>query len=187
MAWFREHRSAMRLCVLALLIIALLGPWAYDAVMVPDEYACGPSLVRLGPGFCGDPMTGWFVIGSYGLNFFSVLWALISGARPFAEAGRELLTALAFLPLLPVLSSVLLIARGGKRSFQVFHWIALGLLASLMVWFIRAEVPSVISLRTWGPWLYLATLALGIIGEGWLLVSRSRFRERGENELVEIS
>ena len=82
---------------------------------------------------------------------------------------------------------MLLIARGGKRSFQVFHWIALGLLASLMVWFIRAEVPSVISLRTWGPWLYLATLALGIIGEGWLLVSRSRFRERGENELVEIS
>lgn len=165
MAWFRNHRTVMRLCVLAMLIVALLGPWVYEALSVPDEYPCGPSLVRIRPGFCGDPMSGLVIIGYYGLNFFSVLGSLISGARPFAEAGRELLTVLAFLPLLPILSSVLFIARSGKRSFQVFHWTALVLLAGLMAWFIRAEVPSVVSLRTWGPWLYLAALILGLAFE----------------------
>jgi len=187
MVWLREHMAVARLFVLALLIIALLGPWVYEALSVPDEYACGPSLVRIRPGFCGDPMSGWFVMGYFGIGFFGVLWALISGARTFQDAGKELMVALVWLPVLPMLSSLLLLLwRGEHPRLKAFHRVALLLAIGLTLVFIIAEQPSVVSVRMWGPWLFLAAAGLGWIMERWFLVSSSRSRKRGENELAEI-
>jgi len=188
MAWFREHRTLMRLCVLALLIIALLGPWVYEALSVPDEYACAPSLVRIRPGFCGDPMSGWFVMGYFGVGFFGVLGSLLSGARTFQDAGKELMVALVWLPVLPLLSSLLLLLwRGEHPRLNTLHRATLLLALGLALIFIIAEKPTVVSLQMWGPWLFLAAAGLGWMMERWFQVSSSRSRKRGENELVEIS
>ncbi len=163
MAWLREHLTVVRLCVLALLIIALLGPWVYENLSVPDQYDCAPSLVRIRPGFCGDPMSGWFVIGYFGMAFLGVLWALISGAATFQQAGPGLIAALVWLPILPLLSSLLLLLwRDEHPRLRGFHMAVLLLLIGLTLLFIIIEKPTVISIRMWGPWLFLITLIAGL-------------------------
>lgn len=160
MSWIRDHMRLFRLIVLALLVIALLGPWVYEAVYMPDSYACVSPLVRIRPNFCGDPMAGMFVIAYFGMGFFTVLGDLLSGARAFQDAGRELLTALAWLPLLPLLSSLLLLWRGER--LRGFHRAVLGLALVATAYFIVAEDPSVFSVQLWGPWLFFIALIIGL-------------------------
>lgn len=163
MACLREHLTIVRLCVLALLIIALLGPWVYENLSVPDQYDCAPSLVRIRPGFCGDPMSGWVVIGYFGMAFLGVLWALISGAATFQDAGPNLIAALVWLPILPLLSSLLLLLlwRDEQPRLRAFHMAALLLMIGLTLLFIIAGEPTVIS-HMWGPWLFLLALVAGL-------------------------
>ncbi|GAP12496.1 hypothetical protein LARV_00231 [Longilinea arvoryzae] len=177
MGWLREHLTLVRLCVLALLIIALLGPWVYENLSVPDEYDCAPSLVRIRPGFCGDPMSGWFVMGYFGVGFFGVLWALLSGATTFQEAGPNLIAGLVWLPVLPLLSSLLLLWRGERPRLKGAHMVALLLMIGLTLVFIIAEDPTVVSIHMWGPWLFLAALAAGLAVE-----SVTAFRSRSGAE-----
>jgi len=174
MVWLREHMVVARLFVLALLIIALLGPWVYEALSIPDEYACQPPLVRIRPGFCGDPMSGWFVLGYLGVGFFGVLWALISGVHTFQDAGKELMVGLVWLTALPLLSSLLVMLRGEHPRLKAFHRVALLLAMALTLVFIIAEQPSVVSVRMWGPWLFLAALIAGLGLEVASLLGRKK-------------
>lgn len=160
MYWIRSHIRILRLIVLALLVIGLLGPWVYESIYIPDQYACTPPLVRIRSNICGDPMSGWFVIGYFSLGFFAVLDALLSGARAFQDAGRELLAALVWLPLLPLLSSLLLLWRGER--LRVFHRFALALVLGATAVFIATEDPSVFSVQLWGPWLFFVVLIIGL-------------------------
>lgn len=165
MDWISRHKTALRLAVFFLLLIGLLGPWIYEPLLVPNNAKCLLPAVRIRPGICGQPMSGLFVMSYFGAGFFTVLGALIGGSRSFAAAGRELAMALVFLPLIPLFSSLLLIWQSRKRVLQAFHWTALVLSTGLAAWFIAAEVPSVVSLHTWGPWLFLAALLIGLAVE----------------------
>jgi hypothetical protein len=173
MDWISTHIRILRLVTLALLVIGLLGPWVYEAIYMPDQYECTPPLVRIRPNICGDPMTGMFVIGYFSMGFFTALGGLLSGARAFQDAGRELLAALVWLPLLPLFSSLLLVWRG--QRLRGFHCAMLMLGLGVSAYFIVAEHPSVFSPQLWGPWLYLITLILGLSLEiGIMLKSRPR-------------
>lgn len=173
MSWISDHIRILRLIVLALLVIGLLGPWIYESVYMPDSYACVPPLVRIRPNICGDPMSGMFVIAYFGMGFFTVLGDLLSGTRAFQDAGRELLAALAWLPLLPLLSSLLLLWRGER--LRVFHRAVLVLSLGVTAFFIVAEDPPVFSPQLWGPWLFFVTLFIGLALEIAVTV-KSRLR-----------
>ena len=47
MIWMNEHKRALRVALLILLLVAIAGPWAYDQVNVPAEYPCTDPFVRL--------------------------------------------------------------------------------------------------------------------------------------------
>ena len=58
MSWIVEHKRLWGIAILALLLLAILGPWAYDQINVPAEYPCSAPFIRLEGDFCGVPYSG---------------------------------------------------------------------------------------------------------------------------------
>ena len=59
MSFIVENKVQMRIFILALLIIAMLGPWTFDLINVPAQYLCDEPFVRLYGDFCGSPVSGF--------------------------------------------------------------------------------------------------------------------------------
>lgn len=172
MNWVSQNRLALRLAALAVLIAGLLGPWGYEFIAVPDEYVCTPPYVRVRSNFCGDPLSGIWFISNLGLDFFSVLGAVVSGQRSFQDAGRELLSVLAWLPALPLIGTLLLTLRPASRGLRGFQLAALLLATGVTVLFIPAN-PDKSDPRLWGPRLFLVGLLAGLIVE-WRLAGKMK-------------
>jgi hypothetical protein len=128
MSWLEKHKRIWRTAIFILLILAVLGPWAYERISVPAEYACSPPYIRLEGDFCGFPWSwirGFFWV-SGGLISISV--GMVTGELIFIEWIREIFVSLLlFLPLLPFFSTLLLILREDHPHRQVFTIIAWGL------------------------------------------------------------
>jgi hypothetical protein len=54
-----KHRKITRVAILILFITSMLGPWMFDLINVPAEYACSKPNVRLYGDFCGMPVPGF--------------------------------------------------------------------------------------------------------------------------------
>lgn len=160
---FIRYRHALRLAILALLIISLLGPWAYDKIGVPAEFPCEWPIVRLYGDFCGMPMSWFSAFMLFAGDFFYILRELIRGA--FTGRGRELLgVVLLALPILPLISTLFLLKKKDSPRLPIFHLIALGLgcVFSLFVLFSQQRVNI---LLLWGAWLYLIAAAGAVVVE----------------------
>lgn len=158
--WSVRHKTALRLTILVLLIISLLGPWAYDRVHVPAEYACNDPFVRLEGDFCGLPMSWFSGFLLFAGGFFHILRHLITGT--FTGRGRELLGVFILtLPILPLFSSLLILKKKKPSRLRGFHLIAWGLGCIFPV-FIVVFQPNVPLLLLWGAWLYLL-VAVGAV------------------------
>ncbi|MBL8107912.1 MAG: hypothetical protein JNJ72_20255, partial [Anaerolineales bacterium] len=116
-----QNISIIRVVVLLLLILALLGPWAFDQINVPAEYDCSP-FIRLNGDFCGMPMSGIRFFQLWVGGFFYMLFELISGK--FMGQGQEFLLVLAILPLLPFFTTLLLLWKKDARQLRTAHLIA---------------------------------------------------------------
>jgi hypothetical protein len=135
MTWTNEHRRIWRTSALLLLVVALIGPWAFDRIHVPAEYPCSPPNFRIEGDFCGVPISGERIFASVLGYFGSKAAALITGARSFSDAARELLFSFRLLLLfLPFFTTLFLILRGER--WQIFHVVACGLAAvtGLFLW-----------------------------------------------------
>jgi hypothetical protein len=169
MVWINEHKKVWRVAVLVLLLVAIMGPWAFDRVNVPSEYPCSPPDVRLEGDFCGLPVRGITVFCFMAVAFINISVELVTGATVLTDRAREFLFSM-FLPLvvLPFVSTFLLILRGDRRRRQVFGIVTwglatgVGLLAGVLVglssglkyfWFL------------WGIWLYIGLAAIALVLE----------------------
>jgi len=159
MNWLKSHKRIWRTAVLTLLMLALLGPWAFDLLSVPAENACQPPTVRIDSRFCGDPMSGLTAVFSMLPQGFAFLSALVTGTLNAARPGNEWLTLLFWLPLLVLLSLALLVVWPKLRGWLAFHLAFLALTAvaaGVYMSFIPADRIGMV----WGLWLFLAaTLA----------------------------
>ncbi len=155
MNWLKSHKRIWRTAILAVLIVAVLGPWAFDLLSVPAENACQPPTVRIDSQFCGIPVSGLTAVFNTVPQGFAFLSALVTGNLNAARLGNAWLTLLFWLPLLALLSLVLLVIWPKLRGWLVFHLAILALTAvaaAVYTSFIPADRIGIV----WGLWLFLA-------------------------------
>lgn len=180
MTWIYQHRKVLRVMILALLSLALTGPWLFDLINVPSQYDCHAPNVRLYGDFCGVPMSGikflsWIVFG-----FIYASKELGSGSMVFVDWGREfLLSLLLFLILLPFFSTLILILSGDRRGLQVFSVVAWGLALGLCLLLSISNYPELFW-ALWGIWLYIGVAAGALILELLVFVGGRRTLGSGD-------
>ena len=157
-ARYIERINSWRVISLALLILALIGPWTYDVIYVPAEYACQPPNIRLEGDFCGLPMSGMQVIFFLLEAFISISIGFVNGTAVIADRVREYLFTIFFLlPVPPFISTLVMFWKKDSRRLQAIHVIIWGLAAIMgLVWslFVLAD-PHPQKWRLWGVWFYL--------------------------------
>ena len=160
-----EGQRKWRIALLIAMLVAFLGPWAFDLINVPAQYECSAPNIRLYGDFCGMPLPGFLVTLWTGFNFASIVIGLLTGETVFSDRIRELLISpLLLLPLLPVFSTLLLILRGNtlrRQVFAVVSWV-LAIAAGL---FISFQINPRQLWASWGLWLYIVLGLYGLIFE----------------------
>jgi hypothetical protein len=167
MEWMNASSNIWRGFVLGLLVVALMGPWVFDQINVPAQYACSAPFIRLEGDFCGVPLSGIWILGAVGLSVVG----LLGGAVTLAEAGRAFLI-LAVLGL-PLISTAVVLLRGSRRRWIGFQLATFGLTAGMLL-LSGLFSASNRTLLLWGPWLYLAVIGVTLLLEGVGLAARSR-------------
>jgi hypothetical protein len=169
MNWIKEGNRPWRIVFLGLLIVGLSGPWGYDLIHVPFEYPCSEPWVRLEEDFCGLPVSPISFLGDMVVQ---PLKGLIGGSAP-SEGGTALgdvlqillLSTLPFLPMLPILSTAILILRGDHRGWRRLHRVGLGLAGGYGVLFVFVSYMTRPGLAIWGVWMYTGLVALMLFFE----------------------
>jgi len=156
MTWFHNNQRYWRITFLLLLAMAISGPWWFDRIWVPAPYPCDtPNVIRLDETFCGFPLSiTWFYTSFFG-EITSLVTSLTTNALSFNDAARTgLFNVWITLPLLPLLTTALILLRGDHRRGDLFHRVGLGLAAG-MVGLIGIFGFSRASWALWGLWLYI--------------------------------
>ena len=175
--WINLRKNGWRVALLVVVLVAMLGPWTFDQILVPSEFSCSAPNIRLDGDFCGTPLPGtwhlyWMVIG-----FVYASAGLLTGAMGFVEwASVFLVSFLLFLLVLPFLSTLLLILRGDRRRQQIFNVVAWGLAAGIALLIGVSSYPRLFWVL-WGNWLYIGLAASALMLEMLTLAARRRPRQ----------
>ena len=174
MLWIRDSRNGIRVIALVLFIVAMLGPWMYDLIHVPAEYACSAPNVRLEGDFCGLPMSGmktlpWFVLG-----FFGMITRLFTAYTDGYSPGLlEYVRALFFvIPILPLIGSLLVVVKQKSQALQRINrifWILA--CVSTLPWLYSD--PGAQAGRLWGLWAYIGLTFVMTLVEVLVLKEKS--------------
>jgi hypothetical protein len=199
MAWINEHKRVWRVAILALLLVAIMGPLSFELVNVPAEYPCSAPFIRLEGDFCGTPTLGiQYLVGTI-VGVINRGVGLVTGATGLASRGDELfreflfMIVVPFLLVLPFFSTLLLLARGDRRHL-VLYPVPVGpgqvrpstgrrLAFNIVAWSLAAGaglllgVPNVLRpgwWMSWGIWLYIGLTVSALILEVLTLVAGTR-------------
>ena len=174
MSWLTEHKTVWRVAILAVVLVAIMGPWSFDRISVPAEYSCSAPNIRLDDNFCGLPLPGIWNFRMMVSAFVYASVGLVTGAMAFVEWARQFLYSLyLFLFVLPFFSTLLLILRGDRRGRQVFNVAAWGLAAGIGLLIGISRYPKLF-LVVWGIWLYIGLAASALILEVLTLAAGRR-------------
>jgi len=169
MNWIKDHHRTWRISILALLLVAFLGPWTLERLYIPSEYECSAPYIRLEGDFCGSPQPGisLFFWLSSGLTT-----GLITGEFVNSERIREFLFISLFLllPVLPILSTLLLIPGRDHRRRQIFTIIAWVLAIGFGIFWGLINHPKLYWI-VWGIWLYIVLAISALILEILVILS----------------
>jgi hypothetical protein len=161
MAWLNRHERIWHLVIQILLLVAIAGPWGLDLINVPAQYAC-TTAVRLEGDFCGIPVSGAWMPLTVASGLVSMIIELFTGTS--TDQIRDLFIGLLMLlPVLPFISTLIMILDRHSRRWQVFHIIALGLAPSFAVFIGTRGFTSFYWWALWGIWLYIGVTA-GALG-----------------------
>jgi hypothetical protein len=156
-------RGYLRVIFLALLSLALIGPWMFDRINVPAEYTCYPPNVRLYGDFCGVPLSGIQLLYLFFSGLIFASKGLVGGSVGFTDWLRQIAFSLpGFLILLPIFSTLNIVMSRAQLGQQIFN---------LVAWVFALGVCLVISLSgyprlfwaLWGVWLYIGLAAGQVI------------------------
>ena len=157
-------KQSWHIGLLLLMLLALIGPWAHDAVNVPAEYPCE---VRLYGDFCGIPLSGVQIFSMMVSGLAGIGMRLMTGTE-FTQTLRKFLFVLSYLLLLlPILSDLLLVLRGERQRWQLLHVAAKSLALCLVAGFILLGLPvlSIPPWASWGIWLYIGLMLFALVFE----------------------
>jgi hypothetical protein len=180
MSWINEHKNVGRVAFLILLLVAIMGPWAYSSDGVPPPEWCSEPHILLENNRCVRLVPGAEVISFLGGAFLEMSAALASGRLSLAERGREFLVGFVFLFVLPLASTPLLILVRRSRPLRIFHLVACGLAVILGLLLAVPQLTVLpLSIPLWGLWLYIG-LAIGALALE-LLPRAARRAGKGRN------
>ena len=171
MAWIKEYKRSWRWVILILLVLAFLGPWGFDLINVPAEYACDPPNIRLEGDFCGLPIsfiqTFFWMIG----GFFNMIIGLIRGEIAFIQTDFNFWISLLYslvliLLILPIINTLFLLLRGDRPRLQKYHLVICGLNLGLVLLLGISNYPKFFYVL-WGVWLYIGLMISILILEGF--------------------
>ena len=170
-----ENIQYFRIILLALLVVAIIGPWGYEQIHVPAEYPCSAPFVRLEGDFCGTPQLGitmvfWFVAG-----FPRVVWEFLAGGINLANLVPSLFPlSFVLLFIFPVLTTFFLLLKGDSRRMRLLHALALVLAAGVLgVWVSLMSGPG--NRILWGGQLYIGVIVLLLVLEVLAFAHGRRF------------
>jgi hypothetical protein len=162
------HRERIwRIFVLGLLLLAVLGPWAYDPIFVPAANPCNAPFIRLEGDLCGTPLSGSYVLREIVSEFIERVGGILRGAPPPIDSGRDYIFTLflgAFLIVLPLLNTLVLILIGNRRPWQFFNVAAWGLALGLSL-LLGFTAYSKLHWELWGTWLYIGVAVIAVFVE----------------------
>ena len=175
MSWISRHKNWVRLVGFGLLLIAILGPWAYEGDGVPPPAFCHPPFILLETGSCAGRMSGAYIISFSTLAIPSLISQFLSGALVLSERGREFLVFLPplLLVLLPVTSTLLRVRNRNCRSVQIFSIITWGLAVGLGL-LIAALAEVFHPAHLWGVSLYLGVAGAMLAWDVYALIESMR-------------
>ncbi len=175
MSWINEHGRVWGFVVLASLLVAGMGPWGFDLVNVPAQYACSAPFIRLKGDFCGEPVSA---VRGLSALLGDLVVGTVTGRVAFIDLGHIFLGILyVLIVLLPVISAGLWIYTGHKHQ-SVFHLAAWGL-ATIFIWFGFSIKLLTVTLQfhpgqLWGVWLYTGLVSTVLILEVVAFATRGR-------------
>ncbi|MCP4417092.1 MAG: hypothetical protein GY805_10745 [Chloroflexi bacterium] len=175
MFWLNKQKRIWRIIILTLLLIAFIGPWTFDRIHVPAQYACSAPFIRLEGDFCGMPLSGmWFLTAVIG-QIFSIVVMIVTGATDHNLARGFLISLFFILLLLPVFSTLFLILSKRKPRRQIRH-VAVWTLATVSgLWFLLSSLTQGGSpIQLWGLWGYIVLATTALTVEIAVLVGKKR-------------
>ena len=140
MSWINVNRNFIRSIILIVFVVTLLGPWMFEQINVPAEYACDKPFIRLDGDFCGSPLSGF--------QFFSLF----------------ILVGLPILLLIPFFTTSLVIWKKDSHRLQTINlsmW-GLALLLAVLVFGLQLQDKA---FYLWGLWLYSVLAISALIVE----------------------
>jgi len=157
MSFIVENRVLWRWIVLILIILSMLGPWAFDLISVPAESPCNKPFVRLDGDYCGYPISGFQAFFMLAGGFFNIVAGWIGGN--FVGRGRELITILlGLIFFLPFFSTLPAIWKRDSRNWQTIHLITWGLACiPLLLYTLLLSQSRERFLHVWGLWIYMVS------------------------------
>lgn len=156
MIGLKRHPLVWRLSIGLALVIAIVGPWAFERINVPAKYPCAAPYVRLQGDFCGLPVSGIGILSAVIPESIRSSLELVSGAMDVADFARKAVVMLgaAFL-LLPLISTLLLLFNEGGAGRLLFDWVAWVLAAAVSLGWLFLWEKGVLPGQLWGAWLYV--------------------------------
>ena len=170
MLWLAERERIWRISVLGLLLLAILGPWTFEPIFVPAEYPCKAPFMRLEGDLCGTPMSGIPILREIVSEFIERIGGIIRGEPPLNSDYYDIFTLFpgAFLIVLPLLSTLVLILSGNRRPWQLFNILACGLALGLSLR-VRFDTYPKLYWELWGSWLYIGVAVIAVFVEVLIL------------------
>jgi hypothetical protein len=173
--WINGHKRIWRTAVLVLLFISITGPWTFDLIHVPAEYACSLPNYRLEGDFCGIPFSALGIFPLSIGHFLQVVSQLITGTTVLSAVPLELLISSSYLLLfLPFLTTMLMIFRGSHQSkFVVVIWgLAVGMALFFGVSFLIRPHPELWHIWLFrGVWFYIGISTMALLLELTMLTA----------------
>jgi hypothetical protein len=161
MSWITAHKTECRAAELVLLLVAIMGPWAFDLINVPSEYPCSAPNIRLEGDYCGMPVPMLWILSSIAAGLIGTVGGLVAGTAAIADLRWVLLVLLL---VLPFFSTLLLVLRGERRRWQVFDVAAWGLAVGVALLLGKSGYPKLFWVL-WGVWLYVGLAASALVLE----------------------
>jgi hypothetical protein len=168
MMWLDERKNIWRSLLLALLVVAFIGPWLSDQIYVPVEYPCGPDYVRISGEYCGSPAPGFInIFVAVGSIFMGVGILIVEGLPGFQALLHGLFQMCIFVP---IISSVFLLEKGNNFRLKVIQILTLILGFSSAYYYFVILKGAGLAPALWGINLFLLVMIGGVVMEGLLLV-----------------
>ena len=152
----------VRLIGVALVILALVGPWWYDRINVPAEFECQSPNIRLYGDFCGTPMAGIWLIAELIRVVPLLVQHTYSGTIGARDIGGLLLWfAISLVTIAPIISLVLRLKNRQTRGAWIH--MAVLILTTALAGYTLLHASIYQPIQIWGLWLYVASIFLILI------------------------